>query len=61
MLNRSRCFEGKLVALGILAVKKTQRVFVKALTAGIAELVLFAFIIGNESLSVLRTALTAAD
>jgi hypothetical protein len=61
MLNGFGSGERKLVALGILTVKKTERVLVKALAAGIAKLVTLLFIIRNERLTVNRAALTAAN
>jgi hypothetical protein len=52
---------GKVVALGIFAVKKTQRVLVKTRLTSVAKRINMALIIGYESRAIGRSALRTTD
>lgn len=61
MIHRPRCAERYLVAVRVLTVKKAERIFHKALAAGVTELVLGRPKVTNKSLAKGRPALGAAD
>jgi hypothetical protein len=53
--------KGDLMTIGILAVKKTERIFLKPCLAGIAKAINIALEVINESLSVRGSAFLTAD
>jgi hypothetical protein len=53
--------KGDLMTIGILAVKKTERIFLKSCLAGIAKAINITLEVINKSLSVCRSAFLTAD